>query len=55
MYTEVVGVVVASDIMKWTSGLGVIGPRWEDTGENTQNRQILVRGNTETEKDWRVH
>ena len=51
----VVGVVEASDIMKWTSGLGVIGPRWVDTGENTRNRQILVRGTTETEKDWRGH
>ena len=55
MYTEVVGVVAACDIMKWTTGVGVIGTRWVDTGENTQNRQILVRGNTETEKDWRVH
>ena len=55
MYTEVlVGVVAACDIMKWTTGVGVIGTRWADPGENTRNRQIrqiLVRGNTETEKD----
>jgi len=51
----VVGVVVACDILKWTTGLGVIGPRWVDTGENRQNCQILVRGATETEKDWRGH
>ena len=31
-------------------GVGVIGTRWVDTSENTQNRKILVRGNTETEK-----
>ena len=37
MYTEVVGVVAACDIMKWTTGVGVIGPRWVDTGENTRN------------------
>ena len=24
------------DIMKWTTGVGVIGTRWVDTGENTQ-------------------
>ena len=51
MYTEVVGVVAACDIMKWTTGVGVIGTRWADPGENTRNHQILVRGNTETEKD----
>ena len=52
MYTEVlVGVVAACDIMKWTTGVGVIGTRWADPGENTRNRQILVRGNTKTEKD----
>ena len=51
MYTEVVGVVAACDIMKWTTGVGVIGTRWADPGENTRNRQILVRGKTETEKD----
>jgi hypothetical protein len=51
MYMEVVGVVAACDIMKWTTGVGVIGTRWVDPGEITQNRQILVRGNTETEKD----
>ena len=52
---RVVGVVAACDIMKWTTGVGVIGPRWVDTGENTQNRQILVRGITKTETDWRGH
>jgi hypothetical protein len=41
--------------MKWTTGVGVIGIRRVDTGEKTQNCQILVWGNTETEKDWRVH
>ena len=52
MYTEVlVGVVAACDIMKWTTGVGVIGTRWADPGENTRNRQILVRENTKTEKD----
>jgi hypothetical protein len=51
MYAEVVGVVAACDIMKWTTGVGVIGTRWVDPGEITQNCQILVRGNTETEKD----
>ncbi len=52
MYTEVVGVVAACDIMKWTTGVGVIlCTRWADPGEKTRNRQILVRGNTETEKD----
>jgi len=45
MYMEVlVGVVTACDIMKWTTGVGVIGTRWADPGENTRNRQILVRG-----------
>jgi len=51
----VVGVVAACDILKWTTGVGVIGPRWVDIGENTQNCQILVRGTTETEKGWRGH
>jgi hypothetical protein len=51
MYAEVMGVVAACDIMKWTTGVGVIGTRWVDSGEITQNRQILVRGNTKTEKD----
>jgi hypothetical protein len=48
-----VGVVAACDILKWTTGVGAIGPRWVDTGENIC--QILVRGTTETEKDWRWH
>jgi len=52
---RVVGVVAACHILKWTTGVGVIGPRWVDTSENTQNCQILVRGATETEKDWRGH
>ena len=54
VYTEWSGGGGWCDIMKWTTGVGVIGTRWVDTGENTQNCQILVRGNTETEKDWRV-
>jgi len=33
----------ACDIMKWTTGVGVIGTRWADPGENTRNCQILVR------------
>jgi hypothetical protein len=36
--------------MKWTTGVGVIGTRWVDTGENTQNRQILVRGTQKLKK-----
>jgi len=52
MCTEVrVGVVAACNIIKWTTGVGVIGTRRADPGENTRNFQILVRGNTETEKD----
>ena len=31
----VVEVVAACDILKWTTGVGVIGPRWVDTDENT--------------------
>ena len=38
------------DIMKWTTGVGVIGTRWVDTGENTQNCQILVRGTPKLKK-----
>ena len=41
---EVVGVVAACDFLKWTTGVGVIGPRWVDTGENTRNCQILGQG-----------
>jgi hypothetical protein len=51
----VMGVVAACDILKWTTGVGVIGPRWVDTGENTRNCQNLVRGATKTEKDLRGH
>jgi hypothetical protein len=36
--------------MKWTTEVGVIGTRWVDSGEITQNRQILVGGNTKQKK-----
>jgi hypothetical protein len=42
--------VSACDIMKWTTEVGVIGTRWVDSGEITQNRQILVGGNTKQKK-----